>query len=441
MLVLLGIEISNSTETEEFASFPLKISSIKQLRKEIEKSKELFKVIFDSPTIAISKILQKGQRIDIGSLQEELCSFFNELLELYKSNYERIQLISTEVINTELHLLEKNNDQDLKILESSKIEEINALRAFFIVESNKRLSAINEKLTITTKYYNTFITAMMTDEKLLNGELNNLKNKERLEQSAREELIKEVSTLKTENTELIESLHELQEEHLSLIEKNKRFISDNHKTQKSYNENLKNNQVKLDKQLAKIIELEAEVTFLNEKLNAAQCNFESVKSENDLILDSLYSTQELFELSQKNLSNLQAKSEVQATSSRGLEAWFKANLISTNLILWKKDRKFQKKTNDQAKKIEQSSLFDETYYLSQLSSNDLNLKSAVHYLLIGVYEGKNPSSACDSMSYLRDHLDVAQHGFNPLVHYLEYGLSENRKFNSTGISNVSSKDD
>lgn len=440
MLVLLGIEISNSTETEELASFPLKISSIKQLRKEIEKSKELFKVVFDSPTIAISKILQKGQRIDIASLQEELCSFFNELLELYKSNYKRIQLISTEVINVELHLLEKNNDQDLKILECRKIEEINALRAFFIVESNKRLSTINEKLTITTKYYNASITAMMTDEKLLNGEVNNLKNREGFEQSANEGLIKEVNALKTENTELVESLHELQQEHLSLIEKNKRFISDNLKDQNSYNESLKNNQVKLDKQSAKINELETEVTLLNEKLNAAQCDSESVKLENDLILDSLHSTQELYELSQKNLSNLQAKSEEQATSSRGIEDWFKANLIPTNLILWKKDRKFQKKINEQARKIEKSSLFDETYYLSQLSSNDINLRSAVHYLLIGVYEGKNPSSGFDSMSYLRYHHDVAQHGFNPLVHYLEYGLAENRKFNSTGISNVSSKD-
>ncbi len=77
--------------------------------------------------------------------------------------------------------------------------------------------------------------------------------------------------------------------------------------------------------------------------------------------------------------------------------------------------------------IKHSGLFDEKYYL--LHNPDVvraDVNPALHYLLHGGIEGRDPSPYFSSSGYLQAYPDVKNAGLNPLVHYLRYGRSEGR---------------
>lgn len=78
--------------------------------------------------------------------------------------------------------------------------------------------------------------------------------------------------------------------------------------------------------------------------------------------------------------------------------------------------------------IRSSELFDgrwygETYPDVLASGSD----PALHYLVHGWKEGRNPSSRFDGASYLAAHPDVAAAGICPLVHFLRHGRREGRR--------------
>lgn len=78
--------------------------------------------------------------------------------------------------------------------------------------------------------------------------------------------------------------------------------------------------------------------------------------------------------------------------------------------------------------IRSSALFDEAYYLGRHPDvHTAGVDPAIHYLLHGGFEGRNPSPHFDSRSYLEHHPDVKSSGMNPLLHYLLHGISEDRK--------------
>lgn len=75
-----------------------------------------------------------------------------------------------------------------------------------------------------------------------------------------------------------------------------------------------------------------------------------------------------------------------------------------------------------------SDLFDADYYLA--TNGDLagsGLDPAIHFVLYGWREHRNPSAAFDTAAYLSDYPDVARAGVNPLLHYLQYGREEGRR--------------
>ncbi|WP_244473769.1 hypothetical protein [Methylobacterium sp. Leaf112] len=72
--------------------------------------------------------------------------------------------------------------------------------------------------------------------------------------------------------------------------------------------------------------------------------------------------------------------------------------------------------------------FDAIYYrywyrdVSQYPGTPLQ-----HYLRHGWKEGRDPSAGFSGDGYLAANPDVKANGFNPLVHFLEFGLAEGRK--------------
>lgn len=71
--------------------------------------------------------------------------------------------------------------------------------------------------------------------------------------------------------------------------------------------------------------------------------------------------------------------------------------------------------------ITQSHYFDEEWYLQHYSDvAQAKINPALHYLLYGGFEGRNPGNCFSSALYLKTHPDLVKTRINPLVHYLRY---------------------
>ncbi len=77
------------------------------------------------------------------------------------------------------------------------------------------------------------------------------------------------------------------------------------------------------------------------------------------------------------------------------------------------------------KKLMDSKLFDEEYYLSYFTKEIED--PLEHYLTKGYKKGYNPSSEFDTECYLKNNKDVAKKDINPLYHYVIFPNNSNRK--------------
>ncbi|MEE0942211.1 MAG: glycosyltransferase [Methanobrevibacter sp.] len=104
-------------------------------------------------------------------------------------------------------------------------------------------------------------------------------------------------------------------------------------------------------------------------------------------------------------------------------------------------RVFTSISHDDYLLVKYSGLFDLDYY--QKESNltfDSERLGLIHYLETGFKEGFNPSARFDGVTYYEKYSDVANSGVNPLLHYLKYGITENRdgikKFNYISFNEI-----
>ena len=79
--------------------------------------------------------------------------------------------------------------------------------------------------------------------------------------------------------------------------------------------------------------------------------------------------------------------------------------------------------------IKKYGLFDYDFYKNQLNY-EIDYDLLDHYLQIGYKDGKNPSKLFDGNYYLQNNDDVKKLGMNPLMHYVLYGMKENRGIKS-----------
>lgn len=77
--------------------------------------------------------------------------------------------------------------------------------------------------------------------------------------------------------------------------------------------------------------------------------------------------------------------------------------------------------------IEDSGLFDKSWYLTQYPDVAKHGANPIeHYLRHGAAEGRNPNESFNSSRYLERYPDVTGAGLNPLVHYIRFGKKEGR---------------
>lgn len=83
-----------------------------------------------------------------------------------------------------------------------------------------------------------------------------------------------------------------------------------------------------------------------------------------------------------------------------------------------------------AKKLQSSALFDAKWYLARypdIARRPRFAKNpALHYVLHGASEGRDPSPAFSTQAYLTRYPDVRRSGINPLLHFLCHGQAEGR---------------
>src|SRR6185312_2325345 len=84
-----------------------------------------------------------------------------------------------------------------------------------------------------------------------------------------------------------------------------------------------------------------------------------------------------------------------------------------------------------ARRIAVSDPFDAGWYHEQYPDTG-GMDPALHYLLRGAAEGRQPGPGFDGERYLRENADVLASGENPLLHYLERGRREGRRIVPAG---------
>ena len=84
--------------------------------------------------------------------------------------------------------------------------------------------------------------------------------------------------------------------------------------------------------------------------------------------------------------------------------------------------------DDVIRVIDGSALFDPSYYLGQLPSDQRVAHPAAHYVLHGERTGLRPSATFDAGIYAELHADVAASNLNRLFHYEAWGQQEGRAY-------------
>lgn len=130
---------------------------------------------------------------------------------------------------------------------------------------------------------------------------------------------------------------------------------------------------------------------------------------------------------QKEVSQALQKSGLTQTELASIQQTLSYRLARP-LINWQKDFIASKLKRRNLQLIESSDYFDPDWYLENYSDvKQASISPALHYLLYGGFEGRDPGPSFSSHTYLQRHPDVAGSGINPLVHYLRHGEKEGRK--------------
>lgn len=216
----------------------------------------------------------------------------------------------------------------------------------------------------------------------------------------------------------------------------------NDKTQKLYDlrlesENALQNLQKLsDQKEADLQKSNQEAKALEARLSQKMADLEE---ENTLLLEQLHLVQEALEKafiaksSQENAIH-QIKDELFHTqkaklyAERRLSLLLKYSEIKTPLERFSQLRFVSKLAKD----LQTKGFFDAAWYLEAYpdvaADAQFSKRSAIHYLLIGGFEGRNPNQEFDSDGYLAENPDVEQQVMNPLLHYMLHGQKEGRRW-------------
>jgi hypothetical protein len=151
-----------------------------------------------------------------------------------------------------------------------------------------------------------------------------------------------------------------------------------------------------------------------ETLRLCQLELAQVRSAQEPLMEALESTRAELMETQQRLAVLAR------TISGELLTLPRSSSIPERGLRWVRRRRLSRSEEwRQAVRIEQSDLFDGTWYLEHHPAAAASgLPPALHYLRLGAAQGFDPGPRFSTSGYLSAHQKVASSGVNPLLHYL-----------------------
>jgi chromosome segregation ATPase len=276
-----------------------------------------------------------------------------------------------------------------------------------------------------------------------------LENQQKVLKTANKDQAETQASLEEENQLLLEQLHLVQEELESkfLQTKSQEQTLENLQTRlQSTETKLAQSNSQLQQSTAQQAASQKEAGLLQRRLQKLRDTLENLERTNRALNGNLAEVKNQFAAAKKHQADWEAK--FQQAEREGTLALAAANRriseLNTELNMVTKSRSWRlvnpaasynkkskkvaaEKLEQQKTEIENSSLFDESWY--QETYPDVakaGLNSIEHYLRTGAYEGRNPSDTFDTTWYLSYYRDVTESGLNPLVHYIRFGREEER---------------
>jgi hypothetical protein len=253
-----------------------------------------------------------------------------------------------------------------------------------------------------------------------------------------ESLTKKLEQAEEENELIIQQLHHVQES----LENNLEKLEAQNKTKIQLEQDLAHSENALKKEKQLIKQKTAELQSINDELvqvkksskeqtESLTKKLEQAEEENELIIQQLHNVQEELEYQFISKSELTKQHSIVSSNKRDAETysfWIKGLYHRAAKENYKSNRRYRNTLKKQIQLITQSSLFDEQWYLDTYPDlRESSIEPALHYLLYGVAEGRNPSAGFNTMNYIFTYTDVAESGLNPLVHFIKFGQTENRE--------------
>ena len=321
------------------------------------------------------------------------CDFVRQIVRLYKHFRERIQVFDVNHIYA----------NTLAFNAMSGINITNNLKGCETPSVFKIVVELLARKNVTVKQCLSSIEAVTTP--LSAGEISECLDID----AALLEWHKSSLVVELQKDELIKQQQDLKVDYQTLTEENQLLLEQLHTVQKAIEEEL----LSKDELIKQQQDLKADYQTLTE--------------ENQLLLEQLHTVQEA--LDEELLSN--AKNEIKKVSNstelKPLEESTHKTAKKLSLI-----QKIKKNLVDSkhASLIERSPFFDASWYLEQYPDiakiPKFKKNPALHYIIYGGFEGRNPSVRFNSKAYLNSYPDVQETAINPLVHYILHGKSEGR---------------
>jgi glycosyltransferase involved in cell wall biosynthesis len=204
---------------------------------------------------------------------------------------------------------------------------------------------------------------------------------------------------------------------------------------KQLKEDLSNKLVSLKKASTDFAVLKKLVRDIQESNDEYKAEILRLEDQVWTIRDSFASTIDEILASQKVGQHLATQAADSAIKSQPLQHELNvtnAKLNSLSFLAGQYRRRFKQLMRAQVfgrklrRRILESGIFDEEWYLHQYPDLRKTKNPLMHYLVNGAHECRNPGPYFDSRWYLEHNPDVRQLGANPLVHYLDWGWKEGR---------------
>jgi|GEM_PF-6235125 len=432
---LVSLNALQSFDVAERLAFiaKLNLSHVKGLKVFLENSSSCIDVY----NLAALQIIKDDKSLSKTLLELEACSL---LSSPYRSiNIEKVvkevgQLKSDlSVALAENKAQSKQNEQLEKDVKQSSEENELLIQQLHHVQEELESSFIKvgQLNQAKTELEVTLANAQKIEQELT-SDLSVALAENKAQSKQNEQLEKDVKQSSEENELLIQQLHHVQEELESSFIK----VGQLNQAKTELEVTLANAQ-KIEQELTSDLSVALAENKAQSKQNEQlEKDVKQSSEENELLIQQLHYVQEELESLFNKKANhqkpsLNTQSNIVSSEMLDLQAtlvWIKALYRKDLKEHYKQSRRFRTSVKKLVKLLNQSDLFDSEWYANNYSDVKAStMEPAMHYLLYGAFEGRNPSNSFNTLNYIYSYPDIAESGMNPLVHYLKFGQFESRE--------------